>query len=301
MRATLRNTQQSGWCEEPEWENVCVSVLKTPVECFVGIVGDDGECVANSGCSLGLFTPACGKFVVFSQDRAKRSPSPVTWWHSCPTPPRCSSSLVGALFPGQVVREGAKQTYAITAARLREGDDGMFHPVELEKVKQKDIVERFKIRFSPDGRLPQSVLDRLAEQAPPSSDSSDPPVPPVPDSEIPVDVDIVAEQAVEEAATAEFVQWSEMSKSQRERHVRERRKRRRELKETHITKVFDSHLEIACAVMKAEKARKLLQRENDAKGHIIATEKEVAQGLFKESNRKELARWCLYSMFDLFS
>eukprot|EP00820_Chromera_velia_P019153 Cvel_28031.t1-p1 / transcript=Cvel_28031.t1 / gene=Cvel_28031 / organism=Chromera_velia_CCMP2878 / gene_product=hypothetical protein / transcript_product=hypothetical protein / location=Cvel_scaffold3599:12922-15407(+) / protein_length=181 / sequence_SO=supercontig / SO=protein_coding / is_pseudo=false len=108
----------------------------------------------------------------------------------------------GALFPGQVVREGAKQTYDITAARLREGDDGMFHPVELEKVKQKDIVERFEI--SPNGRLPQSVLDRLAEQASPSPDSSDPPVPPVPDSEIPVDVDVVAEQAAEEAVTAEF-------------------------------------------------------------------------------------------------
>uniref|UniRef100_A0A0G4HSG5 Reverse transcriptase Ty1/copia-type domain-containing protein n=1 Tax=Chromera velia CCMP2878 TaxID=1169474 RepID=A0A0G4HSG5_9ALVE len=205
----------------------------------------------------------------------------------------------GALFPEQVVREGAKQMYGITAARLREGDDGVFHPVELEKVKQKDIVERFEI--SSDGRLPQSVLDRLAEQALPSPDSSDPPVPPVPDSEIPVDVDVVAEQAAEEAATAEFVRWSEMSKSQRERHVRERRKKRREVKEARIAKAFNSHLEIACAVMKAEKARKLLQRENDAKGHIIATEEEVAQGLFKESDRKELARWCLCSVFDLSS
>uniref|UniRef100_A0A0G4HQD7 Uncharacterized protein n=1 Tax=Chromera velia CCMP2878 TaxID=1169474 RepID=A0A0G4HQD7_9ALVE len=70
VSATLRNAQQSGWCEEPEWEDVCVSVLKTPVECFVGVVGDDGECIANSGCSLGLFTPAFEKFVVSSEDRS---------------------------------------------------------------------------------------------------------------------------------------------------------------------------------------------------------------------------------------
>uniref|UniRef100_A0A0G4G9C8 Uncharacterized protein n=1 Tax=Chromera velia CCMP2878 TaxID=1169474 RepID=A0A0G4G9C8_9ALVE len=198
-----------------------------------------------------------------------------------------------------VVREGAKQTYGITTARLREGDDGVFHPIELEKVKQKDIVERFEI--SPDGRLPQFVFDRLAKQAPPSPDSSDPPVPPVPDTEIPVDVDVIAEQAAEEAATAEFVRWSEMSKSQRERYMREKRKKRRELKETRIAKVFDSYLEIAYTVMKAEKARKLSQRENDTKGHIIASEEEVAQGLFKESDWKELARWCLCSVFDLSS
>uniref|UniRef100_A0A0G4GX95 Uncharacterized protein n=1 Tax=Chromera velia CCMP2878 TaxID=1169474 RepID=A0A0G4GX95_9ALVE len=122
-------------------------------------------------------------------------------------------------------------------------------------------------------------------------------------SEIPMDVDVVAEQAAEEAATAEtqFVRWSEMSNSQRERHVRERRKKRRELKGARIIEAFNSHLKIAYAVMKAEKVRKLLQRENDAKGHIIATEEEVAQGLFKEFDWKELARWYLCSMFDFSS
>uniref|UniRef100_A0A0G4HGU2 Uncharacterized protein n=1 Tax=Chromera velia CCMP2878 TaxID=1169474 RepID=A0A0G4HGU2_9ALVE len=76
-------------------------------------------------------------------------------------------------------------------------------------VKQKDIVERFELPT--DGQLPPAMLDRLAEQAPPVPD----PVPPVPSDEVPVDVDVVADQAAEEAKTAEFFRWSEMSKSQR--------------------------------------------------------------------------------------
>uniref|UniRef100_A0A0G4HZ15 Uncharacterized protein n=1 Tax=Chromera velia CCMP2878 TaxID=1169474 RepID=A0A0G4HZ15_9ALVE len=115
----------------------------------------------------------------------------------------------GALFLGQIVREGEKQVRSIIAARLKQRDNGSFFPAELETVKQKDIVERFKLPA--DGQLLPAVLNRLAEQAPPVSD----PVPPIPSDEVPVDVDVVADQAAKEANTAEFLRWSEMSKSQR--------------------------------------------------------------------------------------
>uniref|UniRef100_A0A0G4ID51 Reverse transcriptase Ty1/copia-type domain-containing protein n=1 Tax=Chromera velia CCMP2878 TaxID=1169474 RepID=A0A0G4ID51_9ALVE len=199
----------------------------------------------------------------------------------------------GALFPGQIVREGEKQVRSITVARLKQRDDGSFFPAELETVKQKDIVERFNLPA--DGQLPPAVLDRLTEQVPPVPD----PVPPIPSDEVPVDVDVIADQAAEEANTAEFLRWSEMSKSQRRNQIREHRRQRRETKEARIAKALDTHFEIACAVIKGEKARKLLARENDAKEHILVTEEEIAQGLFKESDRKELARWCFCSIFDL--
>uniref|UniRef100_A0A0G4FNK8 Uncharacterized protein n=1 Tax=Chromera velia CCMP2878 TaxID=1169474 RepID=A0A0G4FNK8_9ALVE len=51
----------------------------------------------------------------------------------------------GALFPGQIVREGEKQVRSITAARLKQRDDESFFPAELETVKQKDIVKRFEL------------------------------------------------------------------------------------------------------------------------------------------------------------
>uniref|UniRef100_A0A0G4GDX4 Integrase catalytic domain-containing protein n=1 Tax=Chromera velia CCMP2878 TaxID=1169474 RepID=A0A0G4GDX4_9ALVE len=108
----------------------------------------------------------------------------------------------GALFPGQIVKEGEKQVRSITAARLKQRDDGSFFPAELETVKQKDIVERFELPA--DGQLPPAVLDRLTEQAPPVPD----PVPPVPSDKVPVDVDVVADQAAEEANTAEFLRWT---------------------------------------------------------------------------------------------
>uniref|UniRef100_A0A0G4I8H2 Uncharacterized protein n=1 Tax=Chromera velia CCMP2878 TaxID=1169474 RepID=A0A0G4I8H2_9ALVE len=208
VRVTLRNAQQSGWCKEPEWEDVCVSVPKTPVECFVGMVGDDGECIADSGCSLGLFTPAFKKFVVSSEDRKlKRRGSATGTRKHIPKP--CEEPPVD----GGEERE-----------RESEGPEGSFNADiyhNLKDMKRKGIGGVHYV-------------------------------------ENPVDVDVVAEQAAEEAAIAKFVRWFEMSKSQRERHMRERRKRRRELKEARIAKAFDSHLEIACAVMKAEKARKLL-------------------------------------------
>uniref|UniRef100_A0A0G4I018 Uncharacterized protein n=1 Tax=Chromera velia CCMP2878 TaxID=1169474 RepID=A0A0G4I018_9ALVE len=124
------------------------------------------------------------------------------------------------------------------------------------------------------------------------------PIPSVPSDEVPVDVDIVADQAAKEANTAEFLRWSEMSKSQRRNQIRECRRRKREIKKARIAKALDTHFEIACTVMKGERARKLLARENDAKGHILATEEEIVEDLFKESDRKELARWCLCSVFD---
>uniref|UniRef100_A0A0G4HN43 Uncharacterized protein n=1 Tax=Chromera velia CCMP2878 TaxID=1169474 RepID=A0A0G4HN43_9ALVE len=73
---------------------------------------------------------------------------------------------------------------------------------------------------SADGQLPPAMLDRLAEQAPPVPD----PVLPIPSDEVPVDVDIVADQAAEEANTAEFLRWPEMSKSQRRNQIHERRR-----------------------------------------------------------------------------
>uniref|UniRef100_A0A0G4H0T0 Uncharacterized protein n=1 Tax=Chromera velia CCMP2878 TaxID=1169474 RepID=A0A0G4H0T0_9ALVE len=194
----------------------------------------------------------------------------------------------GALFPGQIVREGEKQVRSITAARLKQKDDESFFLAELETVKQKDIMERFELPA--DGQLPPAVFDRLAEQAPPVSD----PVSPVPSDEVPVDVDVVADQAGEEANTAEFLRWSEMSKSQRRNQIRERRRQRREIKEARIAKALDTHFEIAYAVMKGERARKLLARENDAKGHIRGKDcTESLQRVRSKETRSLVSLFCI--------
>uniref|UniRef100_A0A0G4FV24 Uncharacterized protein n=1 Tax=Chromera velia CCMP2878 TaxID=1169474 RepID=A0A0G4FV24_9ALVE len=65
--------------------------------------------------------------------------------------------------------------------------------------------------------------------------------------------------------------------------------------------VLNRHFEVACIALKAEKARKLMKRENNAKAHIPATLEEIAAGSHVESNKKELARWALCGVFDLSS
>uniref|UniRef100_A0A0G4F0B1 Reverse transcriptase Ty1/copia-type domain-containing protein n=1 Tax=Chromera velia CCMP2878 TaxID=1169474 RepID=A0A0G4F0B1_9ALVE len=208
----------------------------------------------------------------------------------------------GALFPAQIVREGEQQLRGASIARLKKQEDGSFRLTEFDRIAQKDIVERFDLPAK--GRLPESILQRLAEEAP----HLEPPVPqPVAENSDPVDVDFpspvdgIVEQVVEEARVAEFSRWSQMTKKQRKAAVRENREKRRKLTEERISKAMDMHFEVACAVLKTERARKLLQRENKAKGHILATKEEIEQGLFKEADWKELARWCVCSVFDLFS
>uniref|UniRef100_A0A0G4IBP6 Integrase catalytic domain-containing protein n=1 Tax=Chromera velia CCMP2878 TaxID=1169474 RepID=A0A0G4IBP6_9ALVE len=173
----------------------------------------------------------------------------------------------GALFPAQLIKEGERQMRGASISRLES--------------------------------LPDEILYRLAEDDCPPEDNPQPPA--QSDSSLddaPLEdvldelfrVDRVMEQVAEEANAAEFVRWSQMTKKQRRQVVRERRRRRRQMTEERVSKSLDVHFEMACAVLKAEKARKLLQRENEAKGHILATKEEIEEGLFKEADRKELTR-----------
>uniref|UniRef100_A0A0G4HNT8 Integrase catalytic domain-containing protein n=1 Tax=Chromera velia CCMP2878 TaxID=1169474 RepID=A0A0G4HNT8_9ALVE len=234
------------------------------------------------------------------------------------SPPRgvCSAVLKGllvrdsngALFPAQLIREGERQMRGASISRLEWREDGSFRPAAFERVAQKDIVERFDL---PENRsLPDEILHTLAEDDYPPEDNPQPPA--QPDSSLddaPLEdvldelfgVDRVMEQVAEEANAAEFVQWSQMTKKQWRQVVRERRRWRRQMTEERVSKSLDAHFEMACAVLKAEKAQKLLQRENEAKGHILVTEEEIEEGLFKEADRKELTRWCASSVFDLSS
>uniref|UniRef100_A0A0G4GVX2 Integrase catalytic domain-containing protein n=1 Tax=Chromera velia CCMP2878 TaxID=1169474 RepID=A0A0G4GVX2_9ALVE len=90
----------------------------------------------------------------------------------------------GALFPAQIVREGEQQLRGASIARLKKQEYGSFRLAEFDRIAQKDIVERFDLPV--EGRLPESILQRLAEEAP----QPEPPVPqPVAENADPVDVD----------------------------------------------------------------------------------------------------------------
>uniref|UniRef100_A0A0G4HWP6 Integrase catalytic domain-containing protein n=1 Tax=Chromera velia CCMP2878 TaxID=1169474 RepID=A0A0G4HWP6_9ALVE len=84
----------------------------------------------------------------------------------------CSSMLKGilmresngALFPVQIVREREQQLRGTSITRLKKQEDGSFCLAEFDRIAQKDIVERFDLPA--EGKLPESILQCLAEEAP---------------------------------------------------------------------------------------------------------------------------------------
>uniref|UniRef100_A0A0G4FTX5 Reverse transcriptase Ty1/copia-type domain-containing protein n=1 Tax=Chromera velia CCMP2878 TaxID=1169474 RepID=A0A0G4FTX5_9ALVE len=226
----------------------------------------------------------------------------------------------GALWPGRIVREGAKQERGLKVARFNKDENGKWKPKEIEHhVKQQDIVERFDPPVG--GGIPADLLSRLDKSDPPSSSvplqsapdvsteslpSSDHAVvssDPVPDDVdvMPIDVDPVVEQIQEEVCRTDFLDWKSKGRKEKKAIIFQRKKERRAREEVRKAETLDRYFEVACMALKAEKAKKLMKRENNAKGHIPATPEEIAAGSHVESDKKELARWALCGVFDLSS
>eukprot|EP00820_Chromera_velia_P016100 Cvel_25807.t2-p1 / transcript=Cvel_25807.t2 / gene=Cvel_25807 / organism=Chromera_velia_CCMP2878 / gene_product=Copia protein, putative / transcript_product=Copia protein, putative / location=Cvel_scaffold2974:3247-4936(+) / protein_length=468 / sequence_SO=supercontig / SO=protein_coding / is_pseudo=false len=152
-------------------------------------------------------------------------------------------------------------------------------------------------------KMEMSIPAAKQAESLPSSDhaviSSDP----VPDDVdvMPIDVDPVVEQIQEEVCRADFLDWKSKGRKEKKAIIFQRKKKRRAREEVRKAEALDRHFEVACMALKAEKARKLMKRENNAKGHIPATPEEITAGSHVESDKKELARWALCGIFDLSS
>uniref|UniRef100_A0A0G4HGE4 Uncharacterized protein n=1 Tax=Chromera velia CCMP2878 TaxID=1169474 RepID=A0A0G4HGE4_9ALVE len=148
--------------------------------------------------------------------------------------------------------------------------------------------------WEPQGQPPESL---------PSSDravvSSDPVLDDV--DVMPIDVDPIVEQIQEEVCRTDFLDWKSKGRKEKKAIIFQRKKERRAREEVRKAKALDRHFEVACMVLKAEKAKKLMKRENNAKGYIPAPPEEIAAGSHVEFDKKELERWALCGVFDLSS